>query len=267
MAGLLAGNWPFEGDPEGARWAQDWLRDWGSIAGLNAAPGRALALPFVGALGLIEGPPGTGKTHLLAWTLIALVMRAQQAGVPLRIAVSAVIHQAIDQVLSRVAVLAARWVPDFPGQCFRLGRTAADGEVAGVAPLENAETLAETPYALVGATGFGLYQLFTQPQGRFPQPFDWVVFDEASQVLVPQGLLSLLYGKGRFLLYGDVAQLPPVVVGNYEVEEQGVRVQNSVLARLLGLYGPAHRVRLDLTYRMSRELCAFPSRMWYEDSL
>ncbi|MBI2504197.1 MAG: DEAD/DEAH box helicase [Candidatus Latescibacteria bacterium] len=267
LAGLLAGNWPVEGDPEGARWAQDWLRDWGPVTGLNAAQERALSLPFAGALGLIEGPPGTGKTHLLGWTLIALVMRARQAGVPLRIAVSALTHQAIDQVLSRVAGLAARWVPDFPGRCFKLGRPAADGEVVGVAPLENAEALAEAPYALVGATGFGLYQLFTQPQGRFPQLFDWVVFDEASQVLVPQALLSLLYGKGRFLFYGDVAQLPPVVLGDYEAEAPGVRVQDSVLARLLDLYGPAHRVRLELSYRMSRELCAFPSRMWYEGAL
>jgi hypothetical protein len=266
LAGLLAGTWPVESDPEGAQWAREWLREWGEVAGLNAAQQRALILPFAGSLGLIQGPPGTGKTHLLAWTLIALVMRAQQAGTPLRIGVSALTHQAIDQVLARVAGLAARWVPDSSGQCFKLGRPAEE-EVEGVAPLEDAEALAEAPYALVGATGFGLYQLFTQPQGRFPQVFDWVVFDEASQVLAPQALLSLLYGKGRFLFYGDTAQLPPVVLGEYEAEEEGVRVQDSVLARLLDLYGPGHSVQLDLSYRMSRELCAFPSRMWYGNAL
>ena len=40
-----------------------------------------------------------------------------------------------------------------------------------------------------------------------------------------------------------------------------------MLARLLALYGSEYSVRLDLTYRMSRELCAFPSRMWYEGAL
>ena len=262
LAGLFAGDWSVAGDEGGAEWVRGWLREWGDVARLNGVQQRALALPFAGDLGLIEGPPGTGKTQLLGWTLIALVMRAREEGLPLRIAVSGLTHRAIDEVLARVVGLAARFVPDFPGRCFKLGRQ-AEGE--GVEPLEDAAVLAGMSYAIVGATGFGLYQLFEGRQGTFPRVFDWVVFDEASQVLVPQALLSLLYGKGRLLFYGDVEQLPPVILGDYGEESVGVR--DSVLARLLALYGPAHSVRLDLTYRMSRELCAFPSRMWYEGAL
>jgi DNA replication protein DnaC len=55
-------------------------------------------LPFQRRLVLIEGPPGTGKTHLLACILIALMRQAEQAVRPLRIAVSALTHQAIDNV-------------------------------------------------------------------------------------------------------------------------------------------------------------------------
>jgi len=262
LAGFFSGRWSIAGDEGGGEWARNWLREWGDAARLNEAQQRALALPFKGGLGLIEGPPGTGKTQLLGWTLIALVMRAQEDGLPLRIVVSGLTHRAIDEVLVRVAGLVARFVPDFPVRCFKLGRQV---EEEGVEPLEDADVLTGIPYAIVGATGFGLYQLFEARQGRFPQFFDWVVFDEASQVLVPQALLSLLHGKGRFLFYGDVNQLPPVVLGDYGEEDRGVR--NSVLARLLALYGSAHSVRLDLTYRMSRELCAFPSRMWYEGTL
>jgi superfamily II DNA/RNA helicase/predicted RecB family nuclease len=262
LAGLFAGSGSVAGDGDGVGWVESWLREWGDTARLNEAQQRALVLPFEADLGLIEGPPGTGKTQLLGWTLIALVMRAQEDGLPMRIVVSGLTHRAIDEVLARVAGLVARFVPDFPGICFKLGRQV---EEEGVEQLENPDVLAGMPYAIVGATGFGLYQLFEGRQGRFPQVFDWVVFDEASQVLVPQALLSLLYGKGRFLFYGDVKQLPPVILGDYG--EEGVGVRDSVLARLLTLYGSGHSVRLDLTYRMSYELCAFPSRMWYEGAL
>ncbi|MBT4502141.1 MAG: hypothetical protein HOC74_30695, partial [Gemmatimonadetes bacterium] len=179
LAGLFGGRWPVEGDSDGAEWVERWLREWGDTARLNGAQQRALALPFEGGLGLIEGPPGTGKTQLLGWTLIALMVRAWEMGVPMRIVVSALTHRGIDEVLARVAGLAARFVPDFPGKCFKLGRQ-AEGE--GVVPLEDADALAGMPYAIVGGTGFGLYQLFEGRQGKFPQVFDWVIFDEASQV-------------------------------------------------------------------------------------
>jgi superfamily I DNA and/or RNA helicase len=60
-----------------------------------------------------------------------------------------------------------------------------------------------------------LYNLFQGETGTFPPVFDWIVFDEASQALVPQALLSLVHGKGHFLFLGDIKQLPPVVLGNY----------------------------------------------------
>ena len=66
---------------------------------------------------------------------------------------------------------------------------------------------------ILGATGFGLYQLFDSQAGAFPAFFDWIVLDEASQMLMPQALLSLVYGKGQYIFCGDVQQLPPVVLG------------------------------------------------------
>lgn len=268
LADLLVGDWTQERDPAEGRWVQAWLASFGATAGLNAAQQQALALPFQHRLSLVEGPPGTGKTHLLAWTLIALVQRAHAAGMPLRVVVSALTHQAIDQVLGKVAALVNRHgLRDFPGRCLKWGRWAggdpADEGPMQVEPLEDREALAACRYPIVGATGFGLYQLFESRRGTFPPAFDWVIFDEASQVLIPQALLSLLYGKGNVLFAGDVHQLPPIVLGRYAQAD----VEASVLAHLLGRYGPAHRVRLDRTYRMNAELCRFPSQTWYDGAL
>lgn len=87
-------------------------------------------------------------------------------------------------------------------RCLKWGRwEGEDRTVEGnrrVEPLDSAEALAENSYIILGATGFGLYQDFEGRKGTFSLVFDWVVFDEASQMLIPQALLSLTYGKGIF---------------------------------------------------------------------
>lgn len=273
LAKLFAGGWAGAQSPGEWDWLRSWLRRFGAVAGLNPMQQQALSLPFRHRLSMIEGPPGTGKTHLLAWTLIALVQRAREEGMPLRIAVSALTHQAIDQVLKKVVALVGQHrLQDFPGRCLKWGRWQGDGPAGAgdlrVEAMDDVQVLEEEPYFILGATGFGLYQIFEGRKGVFPQVFDWVVFDEASQVLIPQALLSLLYGKGNFLFVGDVKQLPPVVLGNREADEaSALGARHSVLAHLLNSYGPDHRVRLDQTYRMSAELCSFPSRTWYDGAL
>lgn len=264
LSQLLCDNGQAARDPDALRWVQNWMRGFGAIAGLNKTQEQALSLPFEHCLSLIEGPPGTGKTHLLGWILIALILHAQEEGRALRIAVSALTHQAIDQVLAKVVALVEQHgLQGFPARCFKLGR--GDSTAHGIEPLENVETLAESSHAILGATGFGLYQLFEGHKGTFPQVFDWVVFDEASQMLIPQALLSLLYGKGNFLFAGDTQQLPPIVLSDRK--EEGVDTHHSVLSYFLHQYDPAHRIRLDRTYRLNDDLCAFPGQMWYDGEL
>ncbi len=280
---LFEGKWPTERSPSHLEWLRSWLSSNGagfaSISGLNPTQQQALELPFKYRLSLIEGPPGTGKTHLLAWILIALMMRALDEGNPLRIAVSALTHQAIDQVLAKVVDIVNRLrIKGFPARCAKLGRwrekepPLSEDEFA-VKPLDNPSELERFPYLILGATGFGLYQLFESRKGAFPSVFDWIIFDEASQVLVPQALLSLLYGKGNFLFLGDAKQLPPIVLGSYEEEEEtagepaAADVSRSVLSQLAECYGPHLRMSLDRTYRMNEEICSFPSRMWYDGRL
>lgn|GEM_PF-399133 len=300
---LLSGGWSADFDPERFVRMRSLLEGIGGASTLNPAQRKALELPFRKRLSLIEGPPGTGKTHLLGWIVVALLLEARQSGNPIRIAVSALTHRAIDGVLRKVAGLANEALSkDFPLSLVKWGRWSekppegtAENETFGsetfrVHPLDNPEDARESSCLVLGATGFGLYRLFKGHTGDFPRVFDWIVFDEASQVLVPEALLSLVHGKGNYVFLGDVKQLPPVILGKRPkpdgpefVASQGgdggagssrsgsaspiADPGRSILAHLLDRYGPEHRVRLDESYRMNEDLCVFPSRMWYDGAL
>jgi superfamily II DNA/RNA helicase len=284
MADLFDGAWDFEQPHGWQEWVREWLRSEAAAGRLNPSQQNALELPFRYALGLIQGPPGTGKTNLLGWILIALIRHAHTTGGELRIAVCGLTHQAIDQVLLRVTNLVnTLGLKDFPARCVKLGRW--DGpefdektEKLQVEPLVEAGNVLLSPYLILGSTGYGLHNIFRNHNnsGPSPKPFDWVIFDEASQLLLPQALLSLVYGKGNFLFLGDMRQLPPVVLSaTYEGESLGeplddesieTEARRSVLDILLRRY-PSHSARLDVTYRMNAEICMFPSQTWYDSAL
>jgi hypothetical protein len=267
MERLLSGDCSMTRERARLSWIRNHLQKFAPMAGLNASQQAALELPFRKRLALIEGPPGTGKTHLLGWIIIALMLEAQQSGEPLRIAVSALTHRAIDGVLRKVADLVAdHRIENFSAHILKWGRWKEEGPAA-VQPLNDPEEIRQSRYLVLGSTGFGLYNLFKGETGTFAPVFDWIVFDEASQILVPQALLSLVYGEGRYLFLGDVKQLPPVILGRGNGSEGENQAGHSILAHLLSRYGAEHRVRLDQTYRMNEELCAFPSRMWYDGAL
>jgi hypothetical protein len=299
VAKLLSGEWSMDRERQRLLWVRNWLRDYESASTLNPAQRAALELPFRKRLTLIEGPPGTGKTHLLGWIIVALMLQAQQSGEPLRIAVSALTHRAIDGVLQKVADLVNQYhVTDFSAQVMKWGRWKGSqsdhAEPEGISgskglqvqPLNSPEEIEQSRHLVLGSTGFGLYGLSGGDVETFPRVFDWIVFDEASQVTVPQALLSLVYGRGNFIFFGDDKQLPPVVLGNYGVSDRervaplagadwsrqvvsksSHEAGRSILGLLLERYGLEHRVRLDRSYRMNEELCAFPSRMWYDGVL
>ena len=288
LVDLFDGGWDFSRPAQWQEWIDEWLRTEGRIAGLNASQQQGLQLPFRHALSLIQGPPGTGKTNLLGWILIALIRHAQANDEPLRIAVSALTHQAIDQVLTKVVKLVNQHsLPDFPGRCCKWGRwdgpeSGEDRDEMQVEPLDDPAQVLRSSYLILGATGYGLTHL-VRKNSEFPaKPFDWVIFDEASQILLPQAMLSLVNGKGNFLFLGDVHQLPLVIRSAPVAEEipdspdqqaddaaqenEESEVRRSLLSLMLERY-PQQSVLLDLTYRMNAEICAFPSRTWYDSRL
>lgn len=279
---LLAGKALNQQSSDSLSWLKKWLIR--SNNGLNSSQQRALALPFQYRTSMIQGPPGTGKTHLLGWILIALILQAHEAQRPLRIGVSALTHQAIDTVLEKVVFLVNRYFPGiFPGHCIKWGRPQQSEKIdvnknmdeqshrdMQVEFSDDADDVMNRPWLILGATGYGFYTFFNSKDKEFPQALDWVVFDEASQVPIPQALLTLIYCRGNFLFLGDVNQLPPIVLGDYGEhpgEESGLILDQSILANFLDIYPKSRHETLEITYRMNKEVCTFPGRTWYKNRL
>lgn len=243
-------------------WIEQWYQSQAHAAGLNLLQKEALMLPFKEKIGLIEGPPGTGKTHLLVWTLIALIAQAKHRNYPIKILVTAQTHQAIDQILIKVA----KTLPVAKVSSVSLWKYGRFDEVQfsklGIGRMQGSDVLKADSSFILGATGYGVYQLLEDKS--FPQLFDWVIFDESSQVLTPYALLSLIFGKGQALFYGDTQQLPPVLKGNYENTSF---VPRSILQELISRYSSRNRLRLNETYRMNAEICKFVSTQWYDGEL
>lgn len=239
-------------------WVQQWYDSHAQQAGLNSLQKEALMLPFRKNIGLIEGPPGTGKTHLLVWTLIAIAAHAKSKNQQIKILVSALTHQAIDQILIKVAkTLSTLSIPISLLKCGRFDHVRF--QKLGIQLLSDHQQIDQN--CIVGATGFGLYQLLENK--NFPQIFDWVLFDEASQILPSHALLSLIFGKGKALFYGDTQQLPPVLMGHYD--DRSYR-PCSILKELISQYSQ-NRLRLNETYRLNEDICNYVSHHWYENEL
>jgi DNA replication ATP-dependent helicase Dna2 len=241
---------------------------------------------------LIHGPPGTGKTAVIAEIVKRLCQRGE------RVLLAAFTNQAVDNMLLR---LEAEGFHDY----LRLGheRSVAEGvqehllkhlaplsskseslsaqgdtgeAKPGLATAELRATLRTLPvvasttatwsserYAPEGAQEDGAGSLLR---------FDVALIDEAGQLTVPALLGALRFAR-RFILVGDEKQLPPLVLSR-EAAEGGLRESLfSLLKRRDEEYRAAHPgsesacVALTTQYRMHEQIAAFPSHCFYGGEL
>ena len=100
------------------------------------------------------------------------------------------------------------------------------------------------------------------------QAFDLVVFDEASQITVPDAIGAIARGK-RCVVVGDPKQMPPTRFferGAEDDENEEVRDLESILDEALAARVPHHR--LTGHYRSRHEsLICFSNHAYYEGSL
>lgn len=203
---------------------------------------------------LVWGPPGTGKTHLLARLLVALADGAARAELPCRIVVTAFTHRAVDNLLERVATTAAAAGVELA--LYRLhttsralerwrGAAAAAGIAAGrFRPEESRWLVAGTVWALAKEVVLDA---------------DLVVIDEASQMTVPQALVALrcLNPDGALWAAGDPRQLGPIL---RSTPPSADRLFAS-LYEALEATTPPHP--LTVTHRSNRVLVTYPRERFY----
>ncbi|WP_052890022.1 AAA domain-containing protein [Thermogemmatispora carboxidivorans] len=237
---------------------------------------------------LIHGPPGTGKTAVIAEIVKRLCQRGE------RVLLAAFTNQAVDNMLLR---LESEGFHDY----LRLGheRSVAEGvqehllkhlaplsPEPGEAAIEEGRpdlataglraTLRTLPVmASTTATWSSERYAPAEAQGNEADSllrFDVALIDEAGQLTVPALLGALRFAR-RFILVGDEKQLPPLVLSR-EAAEGGLRESLfSLLKRRDEEYLATHPgaesacVALTTQYRMHEQIAAFPSRCFYGGEL
>jgi DNA replication ATP-dependent helicase Dna2 len=250
---------------------------------LNNEQERARRAVFDNACSVIWGPPGTGKTYLLAWTLLTLAASARAEGRPLRVLVTSATHRAVVNVLTRMAREVESSGIAWPLRAVKLegAGSEADRELEGtsVEVIEDARLPALLDAAdasgepiVVGGTVWSAWKQMRaanttgrdedEAGGDSPvRPwFDVVVIDEASQVKVPDALIALssLRPGGRVVLCGDDRQLAPVVRGSYGRE--GDTLFGSAFTHFAGHFRPQ---MLRESRRMNAALVEYPRALFY----
>jgi hypothetical protein len=285
--------------PDSQRRVAAWLKTIDAVEraaerqGPTARQAEAIAGHLREAVLLVQGPPGSGKSHALGWAvLVRLAARRAAGATSFRVAVSSKTHNAIALVLRSVAeklALLRRYAPySSLAQAvrevtvYKIGGEDDAGAGAGLGDVRyldayvrrgQLDRILATPWLVVGATPGGLYsaQRYRDLGGQAvpwdERPFDLAVLDEASQVNVPEALLACAFVKpdGQALVVGDHRQMPPIVAAAWNEEARRTvvdsEVYRSVFDFLLGRGFP--RVGLDQSFRLHRRLAAFLEQTIY----
>jgi hypothetical protein len=172
-------------------------------------------------VGLVLGPPGTGKTHLLSWLIAGHLWARREAGLQRRIFVTAFTRNAVGNLLEAVADRLLKHIPEAAAPLY-LGAAPPVGlsdrvEALGRDGEERAASAIADGQVVLGGTIWSLFRLLTSgaiagAEGPTAPLFDLVCIDEASQMVLGHGLMALggLAPAGRVVVSGDDRQLPPV---------------------------------------------------------
>ena len=218
---------------------------------------------------LVHGPPGTGKTRVLARLIRICLDRGE------RVLVACPTNVALDRVLISLMNLGVR---DF----LRIGgsRNLSTEFLDAVERCGNPPILLEElgtrernfkrfrqrvdEMRLIGATA---YQCASHPF-FLRQQFDRVVIDEAGQLDEPSTLGPLTFA-GKFILGGDHLQLPPVVKTRGHDSDSSVDagLGQSLFERLFSSAPSSQISRLRMQYRMNLEVQSISSRLFYGGTL
>ena len=150
---------------------------------------------------ILEGPPGTGKTYMIAELCARLCAEGHS------VLVTALTNRALMEIAEKPAVKPLL----HNHKIFKTNITI--DELREIKDLGTIKSIAPMPGCLVMSTYFitsGYAADLT-----VEQPFDFVIMDEASQAILPMFAASRKIGK-KNLWVGDIHQLPPIVILNQD---------------------------------------------------
>ena len=230
---------------------------------------------------LIHGPPGTGKTSVIA----EIVKRYCQQGQ--RVMLAAFTNQAVDNMLKRLDTEGLHAFMRL-GSARNVDKTIADRllkrlvgqNLKSVDTLEAVQDLLSSVPVVASTTAMWSSDKFNPPtfngaremKEHAPFQFDVAIIDEAGQLTVPAILGALRFAK-RFILVGDEKQLPPLVLSK-EASDEGLSESLFSMLKLKdnGFTKNESRsagscVSLKVQYRMNKWISHFASKVFYDGQL
>lgn len=148
---------------------------------------------------ILEGPPGTGKTYMIAELCANLCAEGHS------VLVTALTNRALMEIAEKPAV------ESLLGEHRIFKTNISMDEIRELSKLETLKSIAPMPGCLVMST-FYITSGYAA-ELTIEQPFDYVIMDEASQAIFPMFAASRKIGK-RNLWVGDIHQLSPIVILN-----------------------------------------------------
>lgn len=148
---------------------------------------------------ILEGPPGTGKTYMIAELCAKLCAEGHS------VLVTALTNRALMEIAEKPAV------ESLLGEHRIFKTNNSMDEICELSKLETLKSIAPMPGCLVMST-FYITSGYAA-ELTIEQPFDYVIMDEASQAIFPMFAASRKIGK-RNLWVGDIHQLSPIVILN-----------------------------------------------------
>lgn len=248
----------------------------------NGRQEEAFNQSFAERLLLLWGPPGTGKTTVLAGIILGYLEHAQATGRPVTIGIGASNYNAIDNVLVEVIDLVERrlsQVGDFalPVTIARVrgdhSQQPRDTRIVDVprrseAGAQLAERFQTSESCLVvGGTWMQLGKLCEASSGQGIPAAQWLdvlIIDEASQLRVAAAAAYylLLKERAKVVLAGDHKQLGPIY--GFEVREPGEGLFDCIFTYMQVAHG-VPSVALDQNYRTNDEIAGWPRERFYHE--
>lgn len=222
-------------------------------------------------VGLVLGPPGTGKTHLLSWLITGHGAVRSAAGQSSRTFVTAFTKNAVGNVLDAVVKRQSLHDLSAPQPIFYgsppTGSLSPGVQLLGRGDEADVVQAIDSGRTVVGATIWSINRLIMSGavqniDGPTAELFDLVCIDEASQMVLGQGLMALagMAPSCRVVVSGDDQQLPPVrAMRSARIAER--ELGGSLYAFLKS--ADTAEFALQETFRLNAPLAHFPERKFY----